>query len=271
MQPIQFFYFSEINKQLKKNSIMSVEKHTFDFCGFHRHDFFEFEFLLDGEAKTVLNGEEFLMKKGDMIFLTPIDVHSCQSIDGGMLTTITVHFNISQFPLSITENLRGCIMRSEEELDYLFTKLLNESKTENEMTDISIANLIERILILLYRKNLRNNSPNRNDSISQVLSYVNKNFNYPISLEDVCKICGYSPEYFCRLFKNIVGVRFKDYITSLRLESAKHMLISSDASITQICFDCGFGSIRNFNREFKSKYGQTPTQMKSAMLKSVHN
>lgn len=273
MKPIQFHYFNEAENQTSKNknSIMSVEKHVYSGIEPHRHNFFEFEFLLEGSAKTILNGEEILMEPGDMIFLTPIDVHSCKSINDKMLTTVTVNFNIGQFALSITENIRACVIKSEEELKYLFTKLLHESSNENELTSISIANLIERILIILYRKSSKGNNIDKSDGISQVLSYVNKNFSSPISLEDVCKICGYSPEYFCRLFKKAVGVSFKDYITSLRLESAKHMLASSNASVTQICFDCGFGSVRNFNREFKNKYGKTPTQLKSIMLKSVHN
>lgn len=242
---------------------MSIEKHIFSGVNPHMHDFYEFEYLLEGNAKAVLNGEELLMEPGDMIFVTPVDVHSYQSMDDEMLKTITVHFNIGQFDLAITEKLSACIMKSEEELGNLFTKLLQESMTEDELSNISIANLIQRILILLYRHNAIGNSINKSDGISQVLSYVKKNFNTQLSLENVCSICGYSPEYFCRLFKNTVGVSFKEYLTSLRLESAKHMLASSNASVTQICFDCGFGSVRNFNREFKNKYKITPTQLRS--------
>ncbi len=75
---------------------------------------------------------------------------------------------------------------------------------------------------------------NSSSSIDTAIRYIQQNYDQPISLKTLSGLVFLSPEYFCRLFKNKVGVSFSTYLTTYRLDKAKHLLISTDLKISEI-------------------------------------
>ena len=73
---------------------------------------------------------------------------------------------------------------------------------------------------------------------------------------------GYSYNYLSAYFKTQFGCSYADYVNSFRLEEAVRLLKRTDKSITQIAFESGFTSIRNFNDVFKKEYSISPLLFK---------
>ena len=71
---------------------------------------------------------------------------------------------------------------------------------------------------------------------------------------------GLNRYYISHLFSKKLGMRFNDYINSLRISEACRMLLNSDDSVTDICFHVGFGTLRTFNRAFIRHTGRTPSE-----------
>ncbi len=98
--------------------------------------------------------------------------------------------------------------------------------------------------------------------IDTAKEYIYANYSSDISLDDVSRQINISPFYFSKLFKEEVGVNFIDYLTTLRLDKAKELLLSSSLSVKEICNQVGYQDPNYFSRIFKKSTGHTPTEFK---------
>jgi AraC-like DNA-binding protein len=78
-------------------------------------------------------------------------------------------------------------------------------------------------------------------------------------IPQVAREIGMSPYHFIRLFKAVFGETPKQCQLDARLEKAKHVLLATDTSITDICMEAGFSSLGTFSYVFARRVGMTPT------------
>ncbi len=84
----------------------------------------------------------------------------------------------------------------------------------------------------------------------------------PLSLDDLAEMAGLSPFHFARVFRSVAGIPPVEYQTALRFVRAKELLLTSTASVTDICFEVGYGSLGTFSRRFKQMVGITPAEFR---------
>lgn len=94
--------------------------------------------------------------------------------------------------------------------------------------------------------------------------YIEENYQKDISLDDVSRSVDISPYYFSKLFKEETGENFIEYLTNLRIEKAKKLLVKSDMNIKNICLDTGYSDPNYFSRIFKKQVGVTPTEYRES-------
>ena len=75
-----------------------------------------------------------------------------------------------------------------------------------------------------------------------------------------------NPQYISQLFKNEIGVGFLAYLTSIRMEKAKKLLLSTSLSIGEVAEQSGYGDYRVFTKVFKKSEGITPSQYRRDFL-----
>lgn len=85
----------------------------------------------------------------------------------------------------------------------------------------------------------------------------------PLALNDYAEIAGLSPFYFNRIFRQITGIPPGEFATSLRFERAKQLLLTTPASVTEICFEVGYESLGTFSTRFKNLVGVTPATFRN--------
>lgn len=90
------------------------------------------------------------------------------------------------------------------------------------------------------------------------------NFNFNLSLEEFARLCHRSVSSFKRDFKKHYNLSPGKWLLTKRLEYSAHLLKSSDSSITQIIFECGFEDLSHFSRAFKEKFGVSPLNFRKA-------
>jgi len=93
----------------------------------------------------------------------------------------------------------------------------------------------------------------------RVFRFVRESYHSDISLADVARIANMAATSFSRFFHRKTGKTFQLFLLETRLSEASIRLLSTNDSVSEICYDCGFGNLSNFNRYFKRKYGLTPT------------
>ena len=231
----------------------------------HRHNFYEFEYVLEGEGVCRINGQEFPIKKGDVVFVTPTDVHDYKSID--KIKILTVHFEFMHLcrELSGLIEQEACIIECTDEMKNAF-EILRKERDEKEFRYFALKNLLERIVLLFLRKSNFNKTLDMPKVMADAVAYINLNYSKNISLKNVAEIACYSPEYFCRQFRKITGKSFVEYVTDIRALHAKNLLSNTDMTVTEVCYESGFGSIRSLDRAFWKKYGCTPKEYKKQNL-----
>ena len=110
------------------------------------------------------------------------------------------------------------------------------------------------------------------ESIEKMYNYIKENYNKKIKLEEVAKLLNMSVISFTRLIKQHTGKSFIDFLNEMRLGLATRQLIETNTSVAQICFNCGFNNVSNFNRIFKRKQGVTPSEFRNNFtgMKSIY-
>src|SRR5690606_2630180 len=90
-------------------------------------------------------------------------------------------------------------------------------------------------------------------------SYVMKNFSRDISIDEVASTINMIPTSFCRFFKERTNKQFIKFLNEIRTGYACRLLLEDKLSIAQIAFESGFGTVSNFNKQFKKVKGTTPS------------
>jgi AraC-like DNA-binding protein len=99
--------------------------------------------------------------------------------------------------------------------------------------------------------------------VTKAKEFIQQNQAEELSLTKVAKAVNTSSFYFCKLFKKATGLNFTDYVSRVRIEKAKNLLLNPNLRISEIAFEVGFQSLTHFNRVFKKIIGQSPTQYRS--------
>jgi AraC-like DNA-binding protein len=96
--------------------------------------------------------------------------------------------------------------------------------------------------------------------IKRARQFIEANFQEDLSLAIVARQANMSSFYFCKKFKQVTGVNFNRFVSGVRVEKAKNLLLNPNYRVSEIAFDVGFQSLTHFNRVFKNVAGQSPTE-----------
>jgi len=98
------------------------------------------------------------------------------------------------------------------------------------------------------------------EKFERVYQHIHDNYKNTLKLTEVAKIAGMNDSAFSHYFKKRTLRSFTSYLTQLRLRYATELLENTGKKVAEICFECGFNNLANFNRQFKSWKGVTPYQ-----------
>ena len=256
---------------IEKKNIQSQKKRTETF-GLHFHNFYEFELVLSGEGKHILNGKEYPLKRGACWLTRLSDVH--EGIVSSTIYLYNIQFAPSRMPEAILRRIsieKGNLVASLSSKDILtaielckaLTRLSEDKSKEGEAVGEYI---LSALLSLFFRSYVSGEvkesaSPLR---IAEALSYIGESFRKRISLLDIAEALHTNKNYFCTFFKEKTGVSVMTYIRNMRLAYAERLLKTTELRVIDIAEECGYGSISHFLRDFKAKFGITPKEMRAS-------
>jgi AraC-like DNA-binding protein len=107
---------------------------------------------------------------------------------------------------------------------------------------------------------------NETDRLNKVYEYAFQNFRKKVLLEDLAELLHMTPTSFSRYFSMKNNKPFSRFIAEIRIKHVCKMLTETDDSIAQICYDCGFNTLSNFNKQFKEIMQIKPTQYKKEFM-----
>ena len=140
----------------------------------------------------------------------------------------------------------------------IFERAQRASQSKDGMEELMICSFFE--LMLYLKKYTVQHVGIPDDFLSQAIEYINRNYSKNITLDDICEAAYVSKYYFCRRFKNMMGMTVMEYLSQTRLSAAKTMLTGSDMRIEDIAEHCGFSSVSYFSQMFKKRTGMSATK-----------
>lgn len=128
---------------------------------------------------------------------------------------------------------------------------------------------IDNLKISLYEKRISGTEPSGKQeerTITGLTRYLQEHLSEDVSLTLLAEEFHLNPQYISQLFKNEIGVNFLAYLTNIRMERAKKLLLSTALSITDIAERSGYSDYRVFTKVFKKSEGVTPSQYRRDFL-----
>ena len=199
---------------------------------------------------VTFNSQNVTLKCGEGIYLPGYVIHSFKTISNS-------ECHIWEFDSAFTEEkISNKIQTFKIPIEAIcFFKNINSSPD-----DYIKKSEIYFIFSCIHSNFSRKYDLKNDDIISKTCFYIAENYNDFITLNDAANFAGVSPTYLSKIFKDSMGISFCSCLNTTRIDSAMNMLKYGTNTVTQIAMLCGFGSLRNFNRFFKSIIGCTPSE-----------
>lgn len=102
--------------------------------------------------------------------------------------------------------------------------------------------------------------------VSKAKEYIFEHQAEKLRLSQVARAVHMSTFYFCKTFKKAAGINFTDYLSRVRIERAKNLLLNPNLRVSEIAYEVGFQSLTHFNRVFRKIAGQSPTDYRAQLL-----
>lgn len=257
----------------------------------HKHNFIEIIFVKSGKGIHCINGVDYSICRGSLLIANNESIHSIRP-DGFM-----EYYNIFVKP----EFFYNEFYDKSNLLDTVFITIFEEFKI-NESVDRSFAEfqsdeieILETNITLMYKEYLEKKpgyekitesllyiiltyvmrkmmipaekEADKTQMLTDILSYIDKNYNQKITAKELAEKCFYNPSYFSRIFKEVTGKTMVEYIQDLRIKNACVLLECSSKTIDEISVDVGYTNPTRFYEIFKKTMGTTPHSYRREILK----
>ncbi|WP_422859234.1 AraC family transcriptional regulator [Flagellimonas sp. S174] len=248
-------------------------------AGWHIHPEYELVFVKNGKGLLHIDSTKTSYNDGTLVFLAGdiphADFGNRENADN---VEIVIQFK-QEFldeKLKVFPELRAikklvekskhilifdqCVKKRLEKKFKKFRNLDNQGKLINLLSILH--NLSQETSYQRLRQSFPLESFKRDDilRLEQAFEYVNNQYSQNVSVEEISKQLGYTPNSFCRFFKKMTNKRFIGFVNEFRTQKAIELFNEANSSISDVMFRSGFNDASYFSKQFKKYQGTTPSE-----------
>lgn len=272
--------------------IADRKKKEFDYP-IHTHEEYELNFIMNAAGATRIVGDsQETISDFDLVLITGKDLEhawlqgDCKGEKDIREITIQFRWDFSEDSFlgrSQFNSIKKMMYEAQKGLSFPMEAVLAvypdldslSSETQGFGSVIKFLSVLYRLSLIENVRtlssssfaNVRSGSDSRR--VSKVQQFISENYQQNINLEQLADLAGMSAVAFSRYFKLRTGKTLSDYIIDVRLGHAARQLVDTAEGIGEICYDCGFNNLSNFNRIFKKKKNCTPKEFRERYRKKV--
>ena len=243
----------------------------------HFHQEYQLFLVLKGTGTRFIGDHVTPFKKGDLVFTGPNLPHLWQSDheyfknDHGFITEgIVIYFpenflgkdflqknemyKVKQL-FQLAHRGMEIFGQTHKLVSEIMHHLLNVTDFDQILALLNLLNILSyssEYKLLATEGYSNSMKETETDRMNRVHAYVMKNFREKVTLNDVAGIANMTPSAFSRYFKVHANKTFSDFLTEIRVGHSCKLLTSQTINISQVCYDSGFSTLSNFNRQFKA-------------------
>ncbi|WP_249870709.1 helix-turn-helix domain-containing protein [Oceanobacillus saliphilus] len=228
--------------------------------------------VIHGELRVETNSRFYLLKERDVLVINRNQLYQANGATENrvLILTISDRFMLDlyeEYPYSRFECFSGDIDMGRESMINNIRKLLAELMISyyrrDESYRIELQAYVSQILLILIRRFKQKGSTSErvdtaDQRLTQIIDYMEKNYNQPITLDTIAQRFYLSSGYLSRYFKNKTGIGFNRFLMKIRLEHSMKDLLYTSESISHIAMNNGFPNTKSFVSFFKEIYKRTP-------------
>ena len=271
-------YFEDVHRAEKGYPYIEPDTANLSYV-VHFHDEAEFDCVRRGETVVVCENGSFEAKTGDICLFMPGELHGFVSREENSLFVMKAELPNARGKKEFT-HLSGIRLKRNiitpkdavyQKLLFFINRIQEEHSRKAPGFEYAVSALAGAVCACALRDiGFDTVTTQQSSRIAERLKllrrterFVEEHYMHPVSLEEMADCCNFSKYYFSHFFKSVTGLSFFNYLTAYRLERAVERMKSTDESMTEIAYACGFGSPRSFNRLFKKHFGVTPTEYRN--------
>ena len=265
----------KIEQQLTADRKLRVEGiHTFFYQekeqGFlfsgEAHPILELTYVDQGALHSVVEGQDILLKQGDLVIYGANQWHMQYAEIGVAPRFVTITFDISAGDLSPLLNRK---FTAPQHTVTLLQQMLQEQEKMDAFSSNIILSRLELLLLLLLREDKEpragklqtsNAVHSENEIIRQAQQYISSHIREKLSVPLVARQVDVSPSYLTALFHKNLQISPGEYIRRIKLQESKQMIRENNLNFTEIAAELQYSTVHHFSRQFKEKFGITPTE-----------
>lgn len=258
---------------LDKKKYLFVEDMTrsHDMPDPHYHNYYEIYFLIYGKCNFSVENHIYQLKKNEMLIIPPGMIH-CGFEYLEKSRRIVINFSKNSIGDEFAKQLSQFrtdsfyIPPNATYVYELMTKLLDEYNGIDSLSEKMKFCQLHLLLEYVIRSRARFQHAPQNRLIETTegfMKYVADNYSEDISVSNLSKEFGYSANYISKIFKEVSGIGFNQYLTLHRIKNAEYLLSTTSKSISEIAASCGFNDSNYFSTAFKKTHGISPSKYRN--------
>ncbi len=245
----------------------------------HYHNSYEIYYLLSGERFYFIKDRTYHVMKGDLVFINMGDLHKTTSASKPVHERLLINFKKDFIHNQSTEsdcvnildifnrniNILRLGVLEQNHVSQLLNKIYREYIGKEEFYMMNLRALLIQLLVFMNRyqnpmteANIKHPS-STHEKIYEAVQYINANFSDKLKLDILAQKFYFSPYYLCKMFKQVTGFSYTEYLNSVRIKESQKLLCTTDLSVSDIATHVGYDSLTHYGRVFKRITGITPT------------
>ncbi|QFF99020.1 AraC family transcriptional regulator [Psychrobacillus glaciei] len=227
---------------------------------------FDLFYVWSGEGTVFLNKKPHHVGKGHCFLFRPGDETEATHNPQDPLVLTYIHFDIAETPRLIPSAHR--IFDNTIGFESLLTQYIRLFLVKTYGAEIEGKLILKQLIIHLLReeqekeKELGNTSNILLEAILEIANYIQQHPGEPHTIESLSARANFSPRYFSKKFKQIIGHTVKSYIVYSRIKRAEHLLHISGMTVTETAYALGYNDLHFFSRQFKQYTGKNPSEVR---------
>ena len=246
----------------------------------HLHKDFELGILLDGEVRQIFADGEQTLKKGDFWLVNPYQRHELLAENPALIMSLQVspQFFMPYYPVMSNVYMEGIHLHPDHAsypklTEYVFRacRLLLAQPERYELKGVSLINYIFDLLLEQFPYHIVSEKEKgifqtKGSRMRRITQYIDENYTQKLLLSDIAEHENLTLSYLSHFFKDSFGMTFQEYLTRIRCEKARQMLLLTDLSLLDISISCGFSDTKYFNKGFQNLFGCTPKEYRYSFM-----